>query len=126
MKGFVTLEYVLLLASVITILGSVVFGIVSLYNRNISAIDNSRFSDFCKDLKTRIELFEIMPEGKIEIESNNLEPWGITKIGNGLKINNLEKTCEIRTSLSVSLGVLEISRNQKLTLTKQNNTLNIN
>lgn len=126
MKGFVTLEYVLLLASVITILGSVVFGIVSLYNRNISAIDNSRFSDFCKDLKTRIELFEIMPEGKIEIESNNLEAWGIAKIGNGLKINNLEKTCEIRTSLSVSLGVLKISRNQKLTLTKQNNTLNIN
>ena len=126
MKGFVTLEYVLLLASVIAILGSVVFGIVSLYNRNLSAVDNSRFSNFCKDLKARIELFEIMPEGKIEIEVNNLEIWKITKFGNTLKINNSKKTCEIKTTLYVSLEISEIIKNQKLTLEKQNNTLNIN
>lgn len=126
MKGFVTLEYVLLLASVIAILGSVVFGIISLYNRNLSAVDNSRFSNFCKDLKTRIELFEIMPEGKIEIEVNNLEIWKITKFGNTLKINNSKKTCEIKTTLYVSLEISEIIKNQKLTLEKQNNTLNIN
>lgn len=126
MKGFVTLEYVLLLASVIAILGSVVFGIISIYNRNISAADNSRFSNFCKEIKTRIELFEIMPEGKIEIEVNNLEIWKITKFGNTLKINNSKKTCEIKTTLYVSLEISEIIKNQKLTLEKQNNTLNIN
>lgn len=126
MKGFITLEYVLLIASIVSIIATLVFGIINLYNRNISAIDDTRFTDFCKELKAKIELFEIMPEGKDEIEANNLLPWNIKKNGGDMKLEKTNKSCEIKTNLLVSLQINNITKNQKINLIKQNNTLNIN
>lgn len=125
MKGFVTLEYVLLIAGIMSVLGASIIGVISLYNKNIIANDNYRLEDFCKDFKAEIELFEIMPEGKVEIELGALSTWQIEKSNNKITLRNAQKTCEIRTFLSVSLHFSEITEKQKITLTKQNNILNI-
>ncbi|HOZ35380.1 MAG TPA: hypothetical protein PLK55_00135 [archaeon] len=125
MKGFVTLEYVLLIAGIISVLGASIIGIINLYNRNITANDNYRLKGFCKDLKAEIELFEIMPEGKIEIEPGALSAWQIEKSNNKITLKNNQKTCEIRTTLSINCTITEITETQKITLTKQNNILNI-
>lgn len=125
MKGFVTLEYILLIAGIISVLGASIIGVVSLYNKNIIANDNYRLKEFCKDLKAEFELFEIMPEGKIEIEPKALSVWKIEKNNNRITINNSKKTCEIRTPLSINCTITEITDKQKITLIKQNNVLNI-
>lgn len=125
MKGFVTLEYVLLIAGIVSVLGTSIIGVISLYNKNIVANDNYRLENFCKDLKAEIELFEIVPEGKIEIEPKALSVWEIEKSNNKITLKNTQNTCEIRTLLSINSTITEISEKQKLTLTKHNNILNI-
>lgn len=125
MKGFVTLEYVLLIAGIVSVLGASIIGVISLYNKNIIANDNYRLKDFCKNLKAEIELFEIMPEGKIELEPGALSVWRIEKSNNKITLKNNQNTCEIRTFLSVNCAITEITEKQKITLTKQNNILNI-
>jgi hypothetical protein len=125
MKGFVTLEYVLLIAGIVSVLGTSIIGVISLYNKNIVVNDNYRLENFCKDLKAEIELFEILPEGKIEIEPKALSVWEIEKSNNKITLKNTQNTCEIRTLLSINSTITEISEKQKLTLTKHNNILNI-
>jgi hypothetical protein len=125
MKGFVTLEYVLLIAGIVSVLGTSIIGVISLYNKNIVVNDNYRLENFCKDLKAEIELFEIVPEGKIEIEPKALSVWEIEKSNNKITLKNTQNTCEIRTLLSINSTITEISEKQKLTLTKHNNILNI-
>lgn len=125
MKGFVTLEYVLLIAGIISVIGASVVGVISLYNKNIIANDNYRFTSFCKELKAEIELFEIMPEGMVKIEPSALSTWQIEKSNGLVTIKNKQKSCEIKTFLSVKLNVSEIKEKQKITITKHNNILNI-
>ncbi len=124
-KGIVSLEYILLFACVVSVLGLIVAGIVSLYNRNIETIDNSRFLDFCKETKDIIELFELMPEGKKEIGASNLEIWNIERTGKEIVLKNRKKDCKIVTETTVNLKTKVIEKKQKLVFTKQNNALNI-
>ncbi|MFA5745254.1 MAG: hypothetical protein WCX82_00995 [archaeon] len=127
MKGFISLEYILLFASVLSILSITVVGVISLYNRNITAIDNSRFLDFCKELKSKVELMELMPEGKLEIEARNLKDWELKKNNSReIELTNETKNCKINTTLSITGENQTFKNNQKITLQKQNNTLNIN
>lgn len=126
MKGFVSLEYILLFASILSVLSITVIGVISLYNRNIQAIDNSRFSDFCKELKSTIELLEIMPEGQLEIDARNLKNWQLKKKNSKeIELTNEIDNCKISTMLSITCQNKSFEKNQKITLQKQNNTLNI-
>lgn len=126
-KGFITLEYVLLFASVLSVLAVTATGIIALYNRNIDAIEKERLTDFCKELKTNVELLEIMPEGNLEIETKNLKTWGINKKNSKIiEIIAGKKKCEIYTTLIINLKNKNLEKNHKLILKKQNNTLNIN
>lgn len=125
MKGFVTLEYILLIAGIISVLGASIIGVISLYNKNIIVNDNYRLTGFCKELRAEVELFEIMPEGKSEIEPGALSTWQIEKSNNKIIFKNKQKTCEIKTFLSIKIGFSEITEKQKITLTRHNNILNI-
>ena len=125
MKGFVTLEYILLIAGIISVLGASIIGVISLYNKNIIVNDNYRLTGFCKELRAEVELFEIMPEGKSEIEPGALSTWQIEKSNNKIIIKNKQKTCKIKTFLSIKICFSEITEKQKITLTRHNNILNI-
>ena len=125
-NGFISLEYILLFASVISVLSITVIGIIAIYNRNIQAIDNSRFFDFCKELKSNIELIELMPEGKLEINARNLKDWQLKKNNSKeIELTNKTKNCKINTMPSTICQNKIFTPNQKITLIKQNNTLNI-
>jgi len=124
-KGFITLEYILLFASVLSVLSLCVLGIIALYNKNINAMDNYRLSIFCKELKETIELFEIMPDGKEILEPNALSVWTIEKSDEIIEIKNKNKNCKVTTSLSLKSTISDIKEKQKIEITKQNNALNI-
>jgi hypothetical protein len=124
-KGFVTIEYVLIFAGILSILAVISTVIITLYSRNLNAIDNYRLKEKCKEINQTIELFELMPEGLKQIELNNLFEWNIEqKLSTKIILKNKQKECLIFSRLNL-ISVTHISKNYKLTISKQNNNLNI-
>jgi hypothetical protein len=124
-KGFVTIEYVLIFAGILSILAVISTVIITLYSRNLNAIDNYRLKEKCKEINQTIELFELMPEGLKQIELNNLFEWNIEKkLSTKIILRNKQKECLIFSRLNL-ISVTHISKNYKLTISKQNNNLNI-
>jgi len=124
-KGFVTIEYVLIFAGILSILAVISTVIITLYSRNLNAIDNYRLKEKCKEINQTIELFELMPEGLKQIELNNLFEWNIEqKLSKKIILKNKQKDCLIFSRLNL-ISVTHISKNYKLTISKQNNNLNI-
>ena len=123
-KGFVSLEYILIFAGVLSILAITTTGIITLYSRNINAIDNYRLKEGCREINQTIELFELMPRGLKEIELNNIEIWQIDALEKELNLKNKLKSCKIISRQNItSINTLE--KDYKLKITKQNNVLNI-
>lgn len=124
-KGFVSLEYILVFAGVLSILTILSTGIISLYNRNISEIDNQRLKENCKDLSLTIELFELMPEGLKEIELNNLFEWTIEiKSQKEIIIRNKQKSCLLASRINI-VSTTTLPKKHTLLISKKNNNLNI-
>ncbi|HOW29210.1 MAG TPA: hypothetical protein PK685_00835 [archaeon] len=124
-KGFVTIEYVLIFAGILSILAVISTVIITLYSRNLNAIDNYRLKEKCKEINQTIEFFELMPEGLKQIELNNLFEWNIEqKLSTKIILKNKQKECLIFSRLNL-ISVTHISKNYKLTISKQNNNLNI-
>ena len=125
-KGFVSLEYVLIFAGVLSILTLISTLIITLYNRNINEIDNQRLKENCKDLSLTIELFELMPEGLTEIELNNLFEWTIEiKSQKEILIKNKKISCSLNSRININNQINIIPEKYKLLISKQNNILNI-
>jgi hypothetical protein len=125
-KGFVSLEYILIFAGVLSVLTIIATGIISLYSRNINAIDNYRLKSSCKEINQTIELFELMPRGLTEIELNNLEEWAIERKGEKeITVKNKQKTCTISSRQTIT-SIDKLPKNHILKISKENNALNIN
>lgn len=123
-KGFVSLEYILIFAGVLSILAITTTGIITLYSKNINAIDNYRLKEGCKEINQTIELFELMPRGLKEIELNNIEIWHIDTLEKELNLKNKLKSCKIISRQNIT-SINTIEKDYKLKITKQNNVLNI-
>jgi len=124
-KGFLSLEYILLIAGVLSCLALLSTGIINLYHRNINEIDNQRLRQGCKEINQTIELLELMPEGVREIELNNLFTWQVTrKSSRGIILKNKQKDCNIASRITIE-SATSFEENHVLRLTKTNNYLNI-
>lgn len=123
-KGMVSLEYVLIFSGALSVLFLISATIVSLYDKNITAIDNQRLKNTCKEINQTIELFELMPLAKKEIEANNLSVWVFEKKNNETTLKNKNKECKINTSLNLKTPTT-ISEKYTFVILKQNNDLNI-
>ncbi len=125
-KGFVSLEYILIFAGVLSVLTIIATGIISLYSRNINAIDNYGLKSSCKEINQTIELFELMPRGLTEVELNNLEEWAIERKGEKeITVKNKQKTCTISSRQTIT-SIDKLPKNYILKISKENNALNIN
>lgn len=125
-KGFVSLEYILIFAGVLSVLTVIATGVISLYSRNINAIDNYRLKSNCKEINQTIELFELMPRGLTEIELNNLEDWEVEKTSEKeITVKNKQKTCTISSRQTIT-SIDKLPKNYILKISKENNALNIN
>lgn len=125
-SGFVSLEYILVFAGVLSAIVLLSGTIVYLYNKNIAEIDNQRLKEGCKNINTTIEFLELIPEGKIELEFYNLFNWDIEKKSNTqILLKNKERECKIESLLKIQ-SIKKIEEKQKITISKKNDILYIN
>lgn len=123
-KGFLSLEYMLLVAAVISAIGVLVASGIGIYNKNLNTIDNYKLDSFSKNLQNNIYLLELNNNSKKTFEVTTINKWFLKKDNkNCISIKNKEKTKTVCSSYTVNYDRSVINDYTKITLEHKNNTI---
>ncbi|HPC10291.1 MAG TPA: hypothetical protein PLN85_04395, partial [archaeon] len=79
-KGSVSLEYILILCGIIAISGTLIGTSINLYHKNMETIDNKNIKQTAQKMQEIIDLFELQPNGRMEIQIKPITEWKIEQI----------------------------------------------
>ena len=123
-KGFLSLEYILLVAAVVSAISVLVTSGVGIYTKNLNAIDNYKLDSFYKSLQNNIYLLELNNNSKSSFEVTTINKWLLKKENkNCVSIKNKEKTKTVCSSYILSYNRSTITDYSKITLEHKNNTI---
>jgi competence protein ComGC len=123
-KGFLSIEYILLVAAVVSAISVLVTSGIGIYTKNLNAIDNYKLDSFSENLQNNIYLLELNSNSKNSFEITTINEWTLKKTNkNCLNIENKQKTKTICSSYILSYNRSTITDYLKITLEHKNNTI---
>ena len=126
-KGFLSLEYILLTAATLSAISILILSGVSLYNKNINAIDDYKLEKLHTNLKNNISLIELNNGSKKTIYVETINEWVFKKSNlNCIIIKNKQKTKEICSNYKITINVSKFSGDGKINIENKNNTIYLN
>lgn len=126
-KGFLSLEYILLTAATLSAISILILSGVSLYNKNINAIDDYKLEKLHTNLKNNISLIELNNGSKKTIYVETINEWVFRKSNlNCIIIKNKQKTKEICSNYKITINGSKFSGNGKINIENKNNTIYLN
>ena len=121
-----SLEYLIIAGAVFAILSFVVIQAVSLYNKNLTAIDNHALKATSEKIQDTIDLFELYSTSRTEITVNPQSQWLLEVEGKKITISNENKSYDIKSNDLIEWVSLNIDKNSIIVIEKKNNKLFIN
>jgi len=127
-KGQVSLEYILVLASVVSLLGIVITTTVLIYEKNINAIDNKKLNATAQKLQEVFDIIELMPYSSQEIIVYPEKEWTIKYKNYSKKeitISNKTKQIDIYSISNINILQNKIDAKSIILITKDKNQIKI-
>jgi len=125
-KGSVSLEYILILCGIIAISGTLIGTSINLYHKNMEAIDNKNIKQTAQKMQEIIDLFELQPNGRMEIQIKPITEWKIEQIDSRqIMLSNNIKTFYIISTTKIIIPQIHTNQEGKIILEKQNDYINI-
>lgn len=126
-KGFLSLEYILLTAATLSAISVLILSGVSLYNKNINAIDDYKLEKLHTNLKNNISLIELNNGSKKTIYFETVNEWVFKKSNlNCVIIKNKQKTKEICSNYKITINSAKFIGIGKINIENKNNTIYLN
>jgi hypothetical protein len=120
------LEYLFIAGAVFAILSLVVIQAVSLYNKNLNAIDNRELKATSEKIQDTVDLFELYFSSKLEIEVNPQGVWNLEVNSTKAIISNENKSYSIKFNGVIEPVSLNINKKSIIIIEKKNNKIFIN
>jgi len=125
-KGSVSLEYILILCGIIAISGTLIGTSINLYHKNMETIDNKNIKQTAQKMQEIIDLFELQPNGRMEIQIKPITEWKIEQIDSRqIMLSNNIKTFYIISTTKIIIPQIHTNQEGKIILEKQNDYINI-
>jgi hypothetical protein len=119
-KGQISTEYLLIMLAVVASLSFVVYEVSILYEKNITAIDNREFNELCDWLQSTVNLFELQPNARTEIEIKSLQAWTIEQnTTKSILLQNKSKECLIKSNYQIIPAETKIDGKATIALEKR-------
>ena len=125
-KGQISLEYILVLASVVALLGLIVTASTVIYKKNINAIDNRELIKTGTELQEVFDCIELMPASIQEIEINPEDEWSIKYkdyTHTSITLYNLNKQIDIYSISNINILKNKIDNKSIILIKKENNKI---
>lgn len=123
-KGQVSIEYLLITLSVITVLSLIIIQATTLYSKNITQIDNKSLKNTYEKIQGTIDISYLLDNYYIEIETNPEKEWTLNKITDNkytLKNKNKEYIIESYDKIKTNIKII----NGTISIKKENNIITI-
>ncbi|GEM_PF-1851099 len=127
-KGQISLEYILVLASIVALLGLIVTTSSVIYKKNINAIDNRELIKTGKELQEIFDSIELMPSSIQEIKVNPENEWNIKYkdyTHTSITLYNLNKQIDIYSISNINILENKIEEKSIILIRKENNKIEI-
>jgi hypothetical protein len=125
-KGQVSIEYLLITLSVITVLSLIILQATTLYSKNIIQIDNKALKNTYEKIQSSIDICYLLDNYYIEIETSPEKDWFFERINDNkfiLKNKHKEHTIEsldkIKTNIKIINGTISIKKENKMITIEQ-------
>jgi hypothetical protein len=125
-KGQVSIEYLLITLSVITVLSLIILQATTLYSKNIIQIDNKALKNTYEKIQSSIDICYLLDNYYIEIETSSEKDWFFERINDNkliLKNKHKEHTIEsldkIKTNIKIINGTISIKKENKIITIEQ-------
>jgi hypothetical protein len=125
-KGFISLEYILIFAALLTIFSIFLITINNLYSNNLEVIDTKNLQSIKTNIQDIISFQELQTTSLNKIIISPKDCWNINKINNQeIIIKNNIKEYKIFTNNSFIVNNIEICSKQQLVIETNNNKIHL-
>jgi hypothetical protein len=125
-KGFISLEYILIFAALLTIFSIFLITINNLYSNNLEVIDTKNLQSIKTNIQDIISFQELQTTSLNKIIISPKDCWNINKINNQkIIIKNNIKEYKIFTNNSFIVNNIDICSKQQLVIETNNNKIHL-
>jgi len=125
-KAQVSLEYILIILAIVSLLSILMWQVFSLYSKNIEAIDNNELKKTSDRIQVICDNFYLQPKAQEIIIINNQKDWSMESTQNNLlRIKNENKEYLITCSNQINIINKTIYVKDKIIIKKENNKISI-
>ncbi|MDD3178037.1 MAG: hypothetical protein PHR26_00800 [Candidatus ainarchaeum sp.] len=124
-KAQISLEYILIALTILSVLSMLSYQIITIYNKNIETIDNKKLKNLYTQLQENLDFSENMPEYYKSITIDTEKEWEIYKSGKEIIIINKFKKYSINTNQDIKIIKTKMFDKNKIIIKKTNDIITI-